>query len=94
MFNIVTIAKNMNYNIIQTHILFENDTIAEIAVLWKDGDLFRATYASSKPISGYLYISKNEQVSIELFQRVAGQGLYLDPERKKRYFPKIKNWSK
>lgn len=84
----------MKYEIKETHIIFDDDKIKEVAVLWADKDDLRATYATSKPMGGYVSISGNEAITSDLFQRVAGSGVYLDDARKQKYFPTVKNWSK
>lgn len=84
-----------SYTITQSHVDRNNDgTINEIAVLWKDGDAFRATFVNTKLSVGYLTIKGNEDVTKELLQSIAGYGLYLDEKQKKKYFPDVKNWSK
>lgn len=84
----------MNYEIKETHLVFENENLKEVAVLWADKDSLRATYGTSKLMDGYVSFSEKEPITNELFQRVAGAGIYLDDDRKKKYFPNVKNWSR
>lgn len=84
----------MSHEIKETHLVFENENLKEVVVLWADKDSLRATYATSKLMDGSVSFSEKEPITNELFQRVAGAGIYLDDDRKKKYFPNVKNWSR
>jgi hypothetical protein len=84
----------MNYEILESHLIFENDKLIEVAVLWKDNSFVRATYSTLNPRSGYQNLTTKDSISPELFQKVAGGGSYLDQERKNKYFPGDRKWSK
>lgn len=84
----------MSYKILETHVVFENNQLKEVAVLWDDNGAARATYAINTPTAGYGFITPTDCISWQLFQRVAGAGMYLDDKRKKKYFPGKRNWSR
>lgn len=80
----------MNYNILQTHLIFENNVLKCVAVLSEsNGDVF-ATVCTDKPISGYHYLKTNDIPSMTLFEKVAGYGRKLDHKELKIYFPNHK----
>jgi len=86
----------MNYKIKETHIVFENNKIALVATLWEsnpDGSV-RATYCTTKPISGYDFIKPTDVLNTDLFQKVAGYGMNLPDDLKKKFFPKQKNFER
>jgi len=85
----------MNYKIFEVHILYQGSQISEIAVLWESnesGKWVRASYCTNNPCCGYKFIMPNETPSLELFQKVAGQGFNLPDYLKKKYFPGKRNW--
>ena len=84
----------MSYKILEAHVVFENDQLKEVAVLWDDKGAVRATYSNSTPKMGYDFLLPRDEVSPKLLQRVAGQGSYVDEQRKKKYFPGKRNWSR
>lgn len=84
----------MEYDIKETHIIFDAKGIKEIAVLWADNDNLRATYLTTELTAGYGRINVDDTITNDLLQNVAGRGIYLDDKRKKKYFPSVKNWSR
>ncbi len=92
--NINLKSNTMNYQIIETHIIYENGKLKEVAVLWADGEYVRATYITNQPISGYSFIMPNDRLSDELLQKAAAGGRYVDEKRKKKYFGGRRNWSR
>jgi len=80
----------MNYNILETHLTFENNVLKEVAVLCENnGDVF-ATISTNKPMSGYHYLKSYAIPTITLFTEVAGYGRKLTKQEQKIYFPKHK----
>lgn len=84
----------MEYDIKETHVIFDAKGIKEIAVLWVDKEDVRATYLTTEKTAGYGRINATDTITNDLLQNVAGHGIYLDDNRKKKYFPSVKNWSK
>jgi hypothetical protein len=84
----------MNYEILETHIVFENKKLTEIAVLWNDNGFVRATYSNLNPKAGCPSINSSDSIGPSLFQRVAGGGTYVDEARRKKYFPGKRKWSR
>lgn len=84
----------MSYKILETHCIFENEKLTEVAVLWDDNGNVRATYSTLNPKSGYKSLTVNDVISPQLFQNVAGGGSYLDDKQKRKYFPGKRNWSR
>ena len=84
----------MNYTILETHLVFENDKLKEVAVLWDDHGSVRATYSTLNPRAGYENLTSNDTITPRLFQRVAAGGSYVDDARRKKYFPGKRNWSR
>lgn len=84
----------MSYKIIETHCVFEGEKLKEVAVLWDDNGYVRATYSTLNPKAGYENLTVNDTISPALFQRVAGGGSYVDEDRRKRYFPGNRKWSR
>jgi predicted P-loop ATPase/GTPase len=84
------------YQILEVHIVFdEKENLREVAVLWADNDYCRATYAKSNSVnSAYASLRPNDILHSDLIQEIAGEGAYLPEALKKKYFPKIKNWSR
>lgn len=83
----------MSYKILETHCVFENDKLNEVAVLWDDNGAVRATYSTLNPRAGYENLTVNDTMTPQLFQRVAGGGSYVDEKRRKKYFPGKRRWS-
>ena len=83
----------MDYKILETHCVFENEKLKEVAVLWDDHGCVRATYSTLNPRAGYEKLTSNDSITPQLFQRVARGGSYVDEDRRKRYFPSKRNWS-
>jgi hypothetical protein len=84
----------MSYTILEAHIIYKDDKLYEVAVLWDDNGWVRATYSNLNPKAGYESLTSNDVISPKLFQRVAAGGSYLDDERKAKYFPGDRKWSK
>nr|WP_321357205.1 hypothetical protein [uncultured Draconibacterium sp.] len=84
----------MHYKILETHCVFENEKLKEVAVLWDDNGFVRATYSTNAPTAGYEYLMPQSTVTPELLQRVARGGRYIDEARKKKYFPGKRKWSR
>lgn len=84
----------MKYEILEAHCVFEDEKLTEVAVLWADKELVRATCITSQYSMGYDTILESDVVSPQLFQKAAGRGMYLDESKKKKYFPGKRNWSR
>lgn len=84
----------MSYKILETHLTFNDEKLTEVAVLWDDNGFVRATYSTSQQTAGYAHITPNSSISMELFQEIAGYGIYVDEVRRKKYFPGKRKWSK
>ena len=86
----------MSYKIVEVHQSYKNGKLDELAVLWESNPagLVRASYATSKPCSGYKFLMPNETISPQLIQEVAGAGMNLQDSRKKKYFPGQHSWEK
>lgn len=84
----------MSYKILETHCVFENDKLKEVAVLWDDNGSVRATYSTLNPRAGYEILTAKDAISPQLLQRVAGGGSYVDEDRRKKYFPGKRDWSR
>jgi hypothetical protein len=84
----------MSYKILETHCVYDNNQLKEVAVLWDDNGNVRATYSTLDPRSGYENLGSNAVVNPQLFQRVAAGGSYVDDKRRKKYFPGKRNWSR
>ena len=86
----------MNYKIIEVHIMYQENKIEEIAVLWQsnqDGSV-RSSYMITEECFGYGHLEKGFTLSSELLQRVAGRGMNLPDSKKKLYFPGKRKWSR
>jgi hypothetical protein len=84
------------YTIIETHAVYSDNKLQELAVLWEsneDGSV-RATYANTKPIGGYEFLRPDAEISQKLIQKVAGAGMNLRDDQKKKYFPGKRNWER
>ena len=84
----------MNYKIIEVHMMYKENQVSEIAVLWQSNPRgwVRASYITTDPSSGYYFIKPDDFLSPELIQKVAGKGMNLPDEKKKIYFPGKRMW--
>lgn len=77
----------MEYQILETHLTFENNVLMEVAVLCENyGDVF-ATVSDNKPMAGYHYLKNYDIPTVTLFKKVAGGGRKLSKQEQKKYFP-------
>lgn len=87
----------MSYKVLEVHVAYKNGMMEEMAVLWvsneKEGWV-RASYATSKPIGGYKFLTPNDTLSTQLVQTVAGQGMNLPDEKKEKLFPGKRKWER
>ena len=87
----------MPYEILAVYMTYENNKITSIAVLWvsdSEDNWVRASYSTTKPIGGYLFLTGNETTDMDTIQRVAGQGMNLPDKLKKKYFPGKRKWER
>jgi hypothetical protein len=85
----------MDYEILEAHLVYtETGKLKEVAVLWNDHGNVRATYSTLNPRPGYQNLTSNDAISPHLLQKVAAGGSYVDEERRKKYFPGKRNWSR
>lgn len=85
----------MSYKILETHCIFTDNVLTEVAVLWADGPgCVRATYSNLNPKAGYESLTSNDTINPNLFQRVARGGSYVDEKRRIKYFSGERNWSR
>ena len=86
----------MSYKIIEVHIEYKENKIAQVAVLWESNERgwVRASYMTTKPCSGYGFLLPRHILSPELIQDVAGSGMNLPDELKKKYFPGKRLWER
>ena len=84
----------MNYKIKQVHLTYKDGQLKETAVLWESNEQgwVRATYATNKPTMGYKFLTAKDEPSPRLFQSVAGLGMNLPDNKKKKYFPGKHLW--
>lgn len=85
----------MRYKVFQIHVVY--DKITTIAVMWQSNaetGWVRASYCTTKPVSGYKYLNPNDKLSFELIQQVAGQGMNLPDHLKLLYFPGNYKWER
>jgi hypothetical protein len=76
----------MNYNILETHLTFENNVLKEVAVLCENyGNVF-ATISTNRPMAGYHYLKDYDIPTLTLFGEVAGGGRKLTKQEQKKYF--------
>jgi hypothetical protein len=76
----------MSYIIEQTHVIYKDNKIDAVIVLWQSNPEYnwvRASYANTKPIQGYAWLKPNEILNDELIQEVAGYGMNCPMELKK-----------
>ena len=86
----------MSYKIIQVHMLYEENKLSEVAVLWQSNERgwVRASYFIAKPCPGYGNIQPHHVLSPEFIQEIAGYEMNLPDEKKKLYFPGKRKWGK
>jgi len=87
----------MAYKIIAAHQEYdENNKLSLVAVLWQSNEMgwVRASYSITKPMQGYNFLTPNEVLTNELIQRVAGSGMNLPDNYKKKYFPGKRLWER
>jgi hypothetical protein len=86
----------MSYIIKEVHIKYQENKIDEIAVLWQSNERgwVRASYFTTKPISGYGFLLPRDVLSPELIQKVAGTGPNLPDEKREIYFPGKRMWER
>jgi hypothetical protein len=86
----------MSYKIIEVHIEYHENKIEQVAVLWKSNERgwVRASYMTTKPCPGYGFLEPGFILSPELIQEVAGSGMNLPDEEKKKYFPGKRLWER
>lgn len=85
----------MSYKILEIHAKYHDGALQELAVLWVSNEklgLVRASYANTKPTWGYKWLMAKETLSEELCQEVAGTGMNLTDNLKKKFFPGKHNW--
>ena len=86
----------MSYIIIEAHCIYKENILSEVAVLWQSDEMgwVRASYCTTMPCSGYGFLLQTDKISPELIQKVAGYGMNLPDEKKKKYFPGKKLWER
>jgi len=86
----------MSYKIIEVRLIYKDNKIGEIAVLWQSNERgwVRASYCTTKPIGGYKFLMPDETLSPDLIQKVAGYGMNLPDNLKKKYFPGKRMWER
>ena len=87
----------MLYEILAVHMTYENNELTSIAVLWvsdSEHNWVRASYSTTKPIGGYRFLIGNETPNMDEIQLVAGLGMNLPDDLKKKYFPGKRKWER
>ena len=86
----------MSYKIIEVHLIYKDNKISEVAVLWQSNERgwVRVSYCTTKPIVGYKFLMPNESLSPDLIQEVAGYGINLPDILKRKYFPGKRMWER
>ena len=79
--------ETMEYTILETHLIFENQSLKSVVVLWENFGDVRASISDTKPTAGYYSIEDYHIPTMTLFQSVAGGGRKLTDPEKKQYFP-------
>lgn len=85
----------MNYEIVESHQVFQEGKLQLVAVLWKsnpDGSV-RATFFDRKKTFGHSNL-ENETLNEALLQRIAAQGSYLPDNLKKKFFSGKRKWER
>jgi hypothetical protein len=80
----------MEYTILETHLIFEDQSLKSVVVLWEDFGDVRASLSDLKTTAGYYKLKDYDIPTMTLFQSVAGGGRKLTNTEKKQYFPKQK----
>lgn len=86
----------MAYKIIATHQEYQDNKLSLVAVLWQSNEMgwVRASYCTTKPVQGYKFLMPDEELTSHLIQRVAGAGMNLPDNLKKKYFPGKRLWDR
>lgn len=86
----------MTYTIIAAHQEYKENKLLLVAVLWQSNEMgfVRASYCTCKQIYGYKFLTPDEELSPHLLQRVAGAGMNLPDDLKKKYFPGQTKWER
>ena len=80
--------ETMEYTILETHLIFENQSLKSVVVLWEDfGDVRASLSDLEHTIGGYYRLKDYDIPTMTLFQSVAGGGRKLTDLEKKQYFP-------
>ena len=75
------------YNILETHLIFENNALKAVAVLWENKGDIRASMSTTKPMSGYHYLKSYDIPTMTLFNSVAAFGRKLTDAENLHFFP-------
>jgi hypothetical protein len=86
----------MPYKILSAHLEQNNNTITLVAVLWQSNEMgwVRASYCTQAPVQGYKFLMPDEELNNDLIQSVAGAGMNLPDNLKKKYFPGKYSWER
>lgn len=86
----------MGYKIIEVHQVYKENKLEMITVLWQSNEMgwMRASYCTDRPCSGYKSLIPGEEVNDLLIQEVAGRGMNLPDDLKRKYFPGKKRWER
>jgi len=86
----------MRYKVIQVHMLYEENKLSEVAVLWQSNELgwVRSSFFTTVKNYGYGFLEPHHVLSPELIQEVCGYGANLPDEKKNHYFPGKRKWEK
>lgn len=86
----------MSYKIEEVHIVYKDNTIEELAVLWESNSQgwVRASYCDTTPCAGYEFLRPNEKLTNELLERVASGGGNVPDKQKKKWFPGKRLWER
>ena len=85
----------MSYTILEIHAKYQAGALTELAVMWVSNEklgLVRASYANTEQTLGYAYLWAEDTLSEELCQEVAGTGMNLPDNLKKKFFPGKHKW--
>lgn len=74
--------------ILETHLIFSNNALVGVAVLWSEFDEIRASISDTKRSSGYHYLKDSAIPTMSFFKEVASSGRCLTIKEFKQYFPK------
>jgi len=86
----------MRYKILAVHQEYSENKLSKLAVQWQSNELgwVRASYSNTTPIGGYKFLLPNDEISMDLIQEVAGSGMNLPDNLKRKYFPGKRNWER